>query len=115
MANNLDSLNKKVDKLLQEVEPPLQGQLSDEQLATFIFNEDTSLFSEQERHAILALVSSISPRVQYKHGNTIDFLDACTDEELDVFGLYQDLLKAIMRGDQAEAQKYRTLLAEGVK
>jgi|SRR5947209_3318125 hypothetical protein len=110
MANNLDSLNKKADRLLQEVEPPLQGQLTNEQLADAIFDGDPSLFSEQEREAILALVSSIIPRVKFQHGSTIDFLTTCDEQEFAVLCNWQDLLKALQRGDEAEAQKYRELL-----
>src|SRR5438045_1936384 len=104
---NIDALVKRVSKLESTVEP--------QQQSLDILKElfpGANLFLAQERNELEQLLTTISQRVVYKYGGTIDFLNTANNEELDILYRFSNLMEALRDNDQDAVQKHRTALTQ---
>ncbi len=88
---NLDSMNRKANRIMDEIQDPLQG--SDEDMIDQLFDGDPSLFTDHERERIEKLIATIQPRIKHQFGGSRDFLMQVTDAELEILHQYNQVLK----------------------
>lgn len=88
---NLDSMNTKANRIMDEIEGPPQH--TDRAMIDQIFDGDPSLFTDHERGRVEKLIATIQPRIKHRFGGSRDFLMQVTDAELEILHQYNQVLK----------------------
>lgn len=103
MTTNIQTLNRRIDRLLLHIDSRLEQLHSTSDIRTDML----SLLGPDEQEQFRAFLDTLPAQA----GHVWPDVRNLTDEQLDRYSLWLDLLKALETGDESQAERHRRWLS----